>query len=270
MTTQLDLGEIDVEVVRKDIKNVHLSVHPPTGRVRIAAPTRMESEAIRLFAISKLAWIKQQQRNMREQDRELPRNYVERETHYVWGKPHLLTVAEEPKSPLVEIKHKRMLLRVRPGTKLEKTPGRCRRVVSRAAPPACRKIHCHLGAKAGRPCRRRLHPANEDEVGKLQLRCSKYSVEYWSRTEARSMLGIHRRSRDDPHLGTDAQPTVSSLDPTTSPRLGTPSASFKRPASSTRRLVVLIEFDLRTHCGLEALPQRYSPPLLSYPLFSDL
>jgi predicted metal-dependent hydrolase len=57
MAAQLELGDIKVDVVQKDIKNVHLSVHPPTGRVRIAAPHRMKMEAIRLFAISKLGCV---------------------------------------------------------------------------------------------------------------------------------------------------------------------------------------------------------------------
>ena len=61
MATQLKLGDIAVDVVLKDIKNVHLSVYPPTGRVKISAPRRMSLDTIRVFAISKLAWIKQQQ-----------------------------------------------------------------------------------------------------------------------------------------------------------------------------------------------------------------
>ena len=65
MTAQLELGDIAVDVVLKDIKNVHLSVHPPTGRVRISAPEQMNMDAIRLFAISKLGWIKKQQRKPR-------------------------------------------------------------------------------------------------------------------------------------------------------------------------------------------------------------
>ena len=73
MVTQIDLGGIPVDVVKKDIKNIHLSVHPPTGRVRIAAPLRMNLVTIRVFAISKLAWIKQQQKKLREQERETPR-----------------------------------------------------------------------------------------------------------------------------------------------------------------------------------------------------
>ncbi len=73
MPTQIQLGEIAVEVVRKGIKNVHLSVHPPTGRVTIAAPSRMSLDTIRVFAISKLGWIRQQQKKLLEQERETPR-----------------------------------------------------------------------------------------------------------------------------------------------------------------------------------------------------
>lgn len=113
---QIELGDITVDVVLKDIKNVHLSVYPPAGRVRIAAPKRMSLDTIRVFAISKLAWIKQQQAKLRAQERETPREYLERESHYVWGKRYLLTVIESDEPPSVELKHRRMVLRVRPRT----------------------------------------------------------------------------------------------------------------------------------------------------------
>ena len=90
MAATFELGDIAVDVVLKDIKNVHLSVHPPTGRVRLAAPRRMDMDAIRLFAISKLGWIKAQQKKLLEQERETPREYLDRESHYVWGKRYLL------------------------------------------------------------------------------------------------------------------------------------------------------------------------------------
>ncbi len=90
MVTQIELGDITVDVVLKDIKNVHLSVYPPTGRVRISAPSRMNLDTIRVFAISKLGWIKQQQKKLQEQERETPREYLDRESHYVWGKRYLL------------------------------------------------------------------------------------------------------------------------------------------------------------------------------------
>lgn len=120
MQTQVQLGDIAVDVVRKDIKNVHLSVHPPTGRVRIAAPERMSLDTVRVFAISKLTWIRRQQHKLLEQERETPREYLNRESHYVWGRRCLLVVIEEDQSPTVELSHNRILLKVRPGTDREK------------------------------------------------------------------------------------------------------------------------------------------------------
>jgi predicted metal-dependent hydrolase len=116
MVKRLTLGEIEVDVVLKDIKNVHLSVYPPTGRVRISAPERMSLNTIRVFAISKLGWIKQQQQRLRAQERETPREYVDRESHYVWGRRYLLKVIEEHGAPTVELKHSKMVVRVGPGT----------------------------------------------------------------------------------------------------------------------------------------------------------
>lgn len=115
MVSKIELGEIAVEVVKKDIRNIHLSVYPPTGRVRISAPLRMDLDAIRIFAISKLGWIKQQQNKLREQERETPREYLDRESHYVWGKRYLLKVIEIDETPRVELKHNNMNLRVRHG-----------------------------------------------------------------------------------------------------------------------------------------------------------
>jgi predicted metal-dependent hydrolase len=120
MLSQIKLGGIAVDVVLKDIKNVHLSVYPPTGRVRISAPKRMRIDTIRVFAVSKLDWIKQQQTKLREQERETPREYVDRESHFVWGKRYLLTVYESGEPPSIELKHSRMLLRVRPRTDEDK------------------------------------------------------------------------------------------------------------------------------------------------------
>src|SRR3989442_14752536 len=119
MVSQITLGDIAVDVVLKDIKNVHLSVYPPTGRVRISAPKRMSVDTIRVYAVSKLDWIKQQQTRLREQERESRREYVDRESHYVWGRRHLLKVVEEETVPQVELRPGPMLLRVRPGAREE-------------------------------------------------------------------------------------------------------------------------------------------------------
>lgn len=85
MVAQIELGDMRIEVLRKDIKNLHLSVLPPHGRVRVAAPRQMSLDTIRVFVISKLDWIRRQQRKMDAQEREAPREYLDRESHYVWG-----------------------------------------------------------------------------------------------------------------------------------------------------------------------------------------
>jgi predicted metal-dependent hydrolase len=119
MITKLRLGELAVDIVLKDIKNVHLGVYPPTGRVRISAPKRMSIDTIRVFAISKLGWIKQQQKKLRGQERETPREYLDRESHYVWGTRFLLKMVWEHGPPKVELKHRKMILRIAPGASEE-------------------------------------------------------------------------------------------------------------------------------------------------------
>jgi len=118
--SSITLGEIAVDVTFKDIKNVHLSVYPPFGSVRVTAPRRMRLDQIRLFVISKLAWIKEQQRKLREQERETPRDYVDRESHFLWGKRYLLEIRDANVRSTVELRHRRMLLLVRPGTSHER------------------------------------------------------------------------------------------------------------------------------------------------------
>jgi predicted metal-dependent hydrolase len=120
MTDRIELGDIAVDVVFKDIKNVHLSVYPPDGKVRMAAPARMGLDTLRVFAISKLAWIRQQQQKLRDQPRETPRDYLDRESHYLWGTRYLLQVVEQDAAPGVVLRPRAMILRVRPGTTEEK------------------------------------------------------------------------------------------------------------------------------------------------------
>lgn len=104
-----------VDVVQKDIKNVHLSVHPPEGKVRIAAPLHMNPDTIRVYAISKLTWIKKQQKKLSGQQRESPRDYISRESHYYLGKRYLLKVIEHDSVPKVALHHNTINLSVRPG-----------------------------------------------------------------------------------------------------------------------------------------------------------
>jgi predicted metal-dependent hydrolase len=116
MHAKVELGNITIDVVRKDIKNVHLSVHPPSGRVTISAPSRMTLDTLRVFAISKLAWIRQQQHKLQEQERETQREYLDRESHYAWGRRYLLKVIETDQRVSVELSHGRIVFRVHPET----------------------------------------------------------------------------------------------------------------------------------------------------------
>ncbi len=120
MVDRITIGDISVDVVFKNIKNVHLSVHPPTGRVRVSAPKRVGRETLRVYLISKLDWIRRNQKKMQAQERETPREYLERESHYVWGKRYLLQIIEQDQPPSVELDHQRLLLTVRPGTGIDK------------------------------------------------------------------------------------------------------------------------------------------------------
>lgn len=113
-------SNLDIDVVRKNIKNMHLAVYPPTGRVRIAAPLRVDDEAVRLFAISKIAWIRKHQRHFKAQDRQSPREFKQRESHYFQGKRFLLRITELDAPAKVEIKNKTYIdLSVRPNSTLE-------------------------------------------------------------------------------------------------------------------------------------------------------
>ena len=120
MPARLNLGGVTVDVTFKDIKNVHLSVYPPTGQIRISAPNRLNLDTIRVYAISKLDWIKRQQKKFQEQDRETPREYLEHESHYLWGKRYLLVIRECNAPPSVVLWHNQMVLTVRSGTVTEK------------------------------------------------------------------------------------------------------------------------------------------------------
>ena len=111
----LDLGDLRAEVIRKAIKHVHLSVLPPAGKVRVAAPQSMPLETIRLFVISKLPWIRTQQRKLQAQERETPREFLNKESHYLWGKRYQLELSFADAAPTVSLTPRKLKLQVRPG-----------------------------------------------------------------------------------------------------------------------------------------------------------
>lgn len=118
----IEVGGIRVEVVRKPIKNLHLSVHPPEGRVRVSAPMRFDDEAVRLAVVSRLAWIRRHQQAFANQPRQSQREMVSGESHYFMGCRYRLRVLEDDSGPN-RIKRKgnsELTLHVRPGTDRDK------------------------------------------------------------------------------------------------------------------------------------------------------
>ena len=124
MTTkrrQIEVHGIPVEVVRKDIKNLHLGVYPPKGRVRVAVPLRLDDEAVRLAVISRLGWIRRQQNGFEQQERQSERDMVTGESHYVQGRRYRLDVIEHQAPAAVSLRNNSTIeLRVRPGTNRQK------------------------------------------------------------------------------------------------------------------------------------------------------
>lgn len=151
MTETIQLGEISIEVTRKDIKNVHLSVRPPDGHVTLAAPLATRLEVARAYAISKLGWIRDQQQKLASQARETPRRFITRESHYLWGRRYLLNVEHREAKPCVTMDHKCITLTMRPGSsevkRAEVTHQWHKELLHEAVPPLIRKWEPKLGVQ---------------------------------------------------------------------------------------------------------------------------
>lgn len=115
----LTIRGIDIDVIYKDIKNLHIGVYPPMGRVRVAAPRRLDDDQVRLAVIQRLPWIKRQRAQLRSADRQSEREMVTGESHYVWGVRRRLKVVERPGRAHVEIDGDRLILYVSAGRNAE-------------------------------------------------------------------------------------------------------------------------------------------------------
>ena len=106
---RIDVRGIPVEIVRKDIKNLHLGVYPPKGRVRVAAPLQLDDEAVRLAVISRLGWIRRQRDGFEEQDRQSERDMVTGESHYFLGRRYRLDVVEHEGRAAVKLRNNHVM-----------------------------------------------------------------------------------------------------------------------------------------------------------------
>ena len=183
MTEFIQIGDISIAVTRKDIKNVHLSVHPPEGDVTLSAPTETRLEVARAYAITRLSWIREQQEKLRAQARETPREFIERESHYLWGRRHLLTVIERDTKPSVTVDHKRITLIVRPGSNHAKRAS----IIHEWHKSLLHEVYSYPDQQVGTEARRAgnglFPPADEDQMGELQSEGWAYQVKYRTREE---------------------------------------------------------------------------------------
>jgi predicted metal-dependent hydrolase len=100
----MNVGDLEVEVIKKDIKNIHLGVYPPIGRVRLSAPIDTDNEKIRMFIVSKIPWIRKNQRKFKNKERQSSREFIDRESHYFEGRRYLLKIViDATKSNSVEL-----------------------------------------------------------------------------------------------------------------------------------------------------------------------
>jgi predicted metal-dependent hydrolase len=120
MKDKIQLGDLYVELTRKNIKNAHLSVHPPDGHVSLVAPTSTRLEVAQAYVLSKLPWIRLQQAKFATQARESPREYVKRESHYLWGRRYLLNIELTGEKPFVKLDHKQIHLYIKATWDMEK------------------------------------------------------------------------------------------------------------------------------------------------------
>ncbi|MDY0911318.1 SprT family zinc-dependent metalloprotease [Rathayibacter festucae] len=156
----LTVAGLGVDVVYKDIKNLHISVYPPVGRVRVAAPHRMTEDTIRLAVVQRLSWIKRQREQLQNADRQTERKMVSGETHYVWGQRYLLDVSKSSGAYGVKTKGNTLWLITPPGTEATGRFGALdrwyRRELKTAVPALLEKWQPILGVEADKFVVRRM------------------------------------------------------------------------------------------------------------------
>jgi len=116
----IKFNELSIKVIRKNIKNTHLSVYPPNGRIVLVTPKNTRFEVARAYAVSKLNWIRLQRVKLREQAREFPKKFIGRESHYLWGQHYLMKIIYKQTKPSVVISGKYIILTVPPGFSLRR------------------------------------------------------------------------------------------------------------------------------------------------------
>jgi predicted metal-dependent hydrolase len=156
----LRVGGIDVDVVYKEIKNLHIGVYPPIGRVRVAAPSRLDDDQVRLAVVTRLPWIRRRREQLQNAERQSEREMVTGESHHVWGSRLRLKVVERPGRCHVETDGDRLLLYVPnalgAGRRREVLDGWYREQLRLAIPPVIEKWEPRLGVSVPKWSVRRM------------------------------------------------------------------------------------------------------------------
>ena len=206
MAHRIVIQHLTVEIVRKSIKNLHLGVYPPEGRVRVATPLAVSDDAVRRAVIGKLGWIKRQQANFRAQPRQAKREMIDGESHYFQGQRYRLRIVESIAAPKVVINKSRLELHVLPTL----TPEERERVLQRwyrarlkeLIVPLLEKWQPVVGAQALhwgiRKMKTRWGSCNTDagriwlnlELAKKPMQCVEYVLVH-------ELVHLHERRHDD-------------------------------------------------------------------------
>ena len=196
--SRIAVGDIHVEIEFKAIRNLHLAVYPPDGRVRVAAPGHLDEDAVRLAVVKRLAWVRRQQRELRAAQRISEREMTTGESHYVWGRRLLLKLVESGRRTKVTVDGSRLVVTVPPGTRpaeRAKVLARWeRRQLRERIPALLAEWEPALGVGVGRLG----HSAHEDQVGLLQPVDRPRLDQYRARQEEPTVPGVHRRPRTPP------------------------------------------------------------------------
>jgi predicted metal-dependent hydrolase len=149
---QIKIANMTIDVIRKDIKNMHLAVYPPTGRIRLSVPQKADPEMLRLFAISKLGWIKKHIKSFNEQPRESKRTFQNGESHYFLGKRFLLNIQPANGFPKVTKSGNKLLLHIKENSTLEERSNVVkewyRKELKKLVPQLIEKWESEMGVKS--------------------------------------------------------------------------------------------------------------------------
>ncbi len=148
----LTVSGIEISAEKKQIKNMYIRVIPPDGRVHITVPMSATEDAIRMFAISRIAWIKKQRQKFADQPRQTERRYVSGESYYLWGRRYRLDVVYSNIRNDVSVSGQKVILQVRPDSTAQQRAnvmdGWYREILKRAIPPILEKCEKIVGVHA--------------------------------------------------------------------------------------------------------------------------